>query len=275
METFDLILDNCLAQLASGAATLDECLARYPGHAAQLRPLLQTAARFERVRNVQPSPTFKARARAKLTLHMQAHPRRKAGVAPFLRVAFAMAALALVFLSAGTAFAQSALPGDMLYRWKLTSENLWRAAASDSLAADLFLANRRVDEMIAVAGDAEAYALALEGYRNVLARLAVRTDAESQAQILAALQAEQELLAEAGLSVPELDAQLNLASQNNPEAIPDLVPSAIPEITPTVIPQITPTAIPQIIPTVTPVPLPSLPVPTIEIVPDIVPTLFP
>ena len=36
-------LDECLTLLKEGEATLDECLARYPGYAGELRPLLETA----------------------------------------------------------------------------------------------------------------------------------------------------------------------------------------------------------------------------------------
>jgi hypothetical protein len=39
----DSALDDCLALLQSGQATLGECLARYPDLAADLRPLLETA----------------------------------------------------------------------------------------------------------------------------------------------------------------------------------------------------------------------------------------
>ena len=259
METFDLILDNCLDDLASGSA-IDECLARHPEHAAQLRSFLQTAARFERVRNVRPSPAFKVRARAKLTLHMQAYPRRKSVFMPFLRLAMIMATLVLVFLSVGTALAQSALPGGLLYDWKRTSEELWRAAASDSLAVDLSLADRRVNEMISVTGDASAYVSALDGYLDVLARLAVQTDAESQARIVPVLESQQVRLTQAGLIVPELDLQLN------PEPLPvPIVPEVIPNLIPEVLPELTPAVLPVL----------PLPLPTVDILPNPLPRLLP
>jgi len=40
---FDHALDECLALLAERGATLEECLARYPEHAEELRPLLEMA----------------------------------------------------------------------------------------------------------------------------------------------------------------------------------------------------------------------------------------
>ena len=58
---FDVILDQCLADLASGQATIEVCLKRYPAYAGQLGPLLQVA---EKVRAVpaqstsSPRPSF-------------------------------------------------------------------------------------------------------------------------------------------------------------------------------------------------------------------------
>ncbi|MBI4731241.1 MAG: hypothetical protein HY781_03800 [Chloroflexi bacterium] len=240
MDNFDLVLDECLNQISSGASTLDECLARHPNYAAQLKPLLQTASRFERGRDVRPSPAFKARARARLALHMQAHPRRKPLFAPFLRVAFSMAVVVLMFLTAGTALAQSALPGDALYQWKLTGELVWRATASDPLAVDLALSERRVDEMLAVSGDAAAYASALDGYLEVINCLTVYTDVESQARILPILQSQQERLAQGGLSIPELDTRL----APTPLPVPPVVPELTPEL-PLPVPTVT---IPDLLP---------------------------
>ena len=42
-ENFDEILDKCIDSINSGDS-IDECLARYPEHAAELMPLLRTVA---------------------------------------------------------------------------------------------------------------------------------------------------------------------------------------------------------------------------------------
>jgi hypothetical protein len=42
-DQFDVILDQCLADLASGQATIEGCLKRYPAYAGQLGPLLSVA----------------------------------------------------------------------------------------------------------------------------------------------------------------------------------------------------------------------------------------
>jgi len=51
------VLDECLALMADGQATLEECLARYPQHAAELRPLLEVALRINRLPQPSSSPT--------------------------------------------------------------------------------------------------------------------------------------------------------------------------------------------------------------------------
>lgn len=276
MKDFDLILEDCLERLASGASSLDECLLRYPEHASQLRPLLQSAARLEHVRAVLPSPAFKTRVRAQLMAHIQAHPRRRQGMSPFLRLAFSLAVLMLAFLFTGTALAQSALPGEPLYGWKLASETAWRALSPDPLGTDLALADRRVAELVAVADDPERSAMVLELYREVLNRLKSRGDAQAQNRILPFLQSQQATLTRAGLSVPELDAYVrgHAAPETTPTVPPQptatpiveipVLETALPEmpILDTAIPG-TP-EVPEIIPTVQ---APDLPLPTIEIPP--------
>lgn len=49
-------LDACLTDLTAGQATIEECLTRYPEHAGELRPLLETAAEIRRL----PQPTPRA-----------------------------------------------------------------------------------------------------------------------------------------------------------------------------------------------------------------------
>ncbi len=259
MTDFDRILDDCLIQISSGASTLDECLARHPKHAAQLKPLLQTASRLERGQEVRPSPAFKARARARLTLHMQAHPRRKPVFMPVLRLAFSAAALMFAFLTTGTALAQGALPGDMLYGWKLTSEQVWRVAASDPVDADLALLDRRAAELVAVANDPARVAEGLVAYQETLTRLTVQADAEIQARILAVLQSQQEAFAQVGIIVEELDIYLETVEPVLPTPTPLPIPTLIPTDIPAIIPTVIPTAIPTLgVPTL---PIPTLPIP--------------
>jgi len=177
MSQIDDILEQCLNDLASGASSLEECLTRHPEHAAQLEPFLRAASRIEAGMQVRPSPAFKARARAKLTLHMQSHPRRtlRSGF-NFRRLAAGLIALVLAFLATGTVYAQGALPGDAFYGWKLASENAWRAFSSNLVDTDLRIANRRINEINATADDPKRREQAVEGYREVWTRLEAELD---------------------------------------------------------------------------------------------------
>ena len=248
MNDFEFVLDECLTQLASGASSLDEILARHPEHAAQLKPLLQTAVRFESAPTIKPSPVFKARARGQLTNYLKAHPRRQSWVAsPIWRVAISAAVLVIALLITGTAFAQSALPGQTLYTWKLSSENIWRAVAPNPVGVDLSLANRRVNEMIAIAGDTTQKARALNGYLEVLARLKSEMGAQNRNQIFSALKLQQAKLSQSGITVPELDQ--TLAPSSSIPALPTIVP-VLPNLAPTSAYKSVPSLLPKIIPTV-------------------------
>ena len=61
-------LDECLSQLNTGEFGLEEVLARYPKHEAELRPLLRTAMLVRQVPQAVPSPEAKAAARQRLLL---------------------------------------------------------------------------------------------------------------------------------------------------------------------------------------------------------------
>jgi hypothetical protein len=219
-------LADCLSLLAEGRATLEDCLARYPEHAEELRRALAASQALGGARLVRPAPQFKAEARARLVAHMAAHPRRgkgrqAAGMGrwPVWRLAFALAALGVFVLTGGTALAQFALPGDALYSWKTASESAWRAFQPNPVAANLALTGRRAEELQQVAGDPIAEAIALRGYTQALERLAESASIETDKAVQEALVEQQEALGEAGVSVPELDALL--------AAVPD-APIALP-----------------------------------------------
>lgn len=245
MIDFDEVLDICLRDLAGGATTLDECLLRHPAHAAQLEPLLTAAIALQRGQGIRPSAAFKARARAGLTLHMRDHPRSRPRMNfAFWKFATSLAVILLALLVTGAAYAQGTLPGDAFYSWKLTSERLWRAVSPDAIGTDISIANRRIEEMNAVANDPLRFALALDGYYEVLARLESELDAETLENIL-----------------PE-----NIPSNDGiPLITPTLPvePTSTVEAGGTIEPQVTapvslPTPEPEIIPTIDLPPLPPL-----------------
>ena len=206
MNNFDEILEQSLDKIASGEATMEECLARNPIHAAELQPLLAAADRLKRGREVVPSPFFAARLRSELMQKTHAQP-KKVWVFPvfFQRMAVNMAILLLMFTITGTAFAQSALPGESLYGLKLASEGVWRVVTIDPVGTDLKISERRINEYMAVSKDEIRRARVLTGYHDLLQRLQSQEDEQDKARILQTLKTHQDSLRKVGLSIPELD----------------------------------------------------------------------
>ena len=212
MNDFDEILDDCLEQISSGASTLDESLARHPEHSTELRQLLQTALQMEGGRMVQPSAAFKSRTRTQLSSHMHIHARARRKLPLLTRLAISFAAmLPAFFLVTGTAYAQTVLPGDFFYSWKITSEQAWRTFSNDPVSTDIALADRRVNEWIAVKDDPARTTEALDRYLEVLMRLKAVDDMDTKVRILLLLQAQQKLLKDVNLIIPELDEYLILS----------------------------------------------------------------
>jgi hypothetical protein len=201
----ETILDTCLNQIEDGQSDIDECLARYPEHATQLQPLLKAATRLTRAREVMPDPAYKARARTQLNVYMQQHPQRRRVSPIFWRFAIGFATVLLMFLASGTAFAQTALPGDALYTWKLTSEHVWRLTSNDQLGVDITLSQRRLNELVVVSGDQVRRARAVEHYEMLLIKFQAEQNEQNRQRILPVLRAQYEALRQAGVAVPELE----------------------------------------------------------------------
>jgi hypothetical protein len=205
-NNLEAILDTCLNQIEDGKTNIDECLNRYPEQASELKPLLMAATKLSRAREVIPDPSYKARARTQLNVYMQQHPQRRR-ISPVLwRFAISVAAVLLIFVASGTAFAQASLPGDALYNWKLTSEHVWRLTSSDQLSVDITLSNRRVNELVSVSDNAARRARAIENYEKLLIKFQAEQDELKRARILPILRAQHDALIKAGVIVPELEA---------------------------------------------------------------------
>lgn len=145
---FERALDECLSQLNTGEFGLEEVLARYPEHEAELRPLLRTAMLVRQVPQAVPSPEAKAAGRQRLLAAVARKRREKARARPglvrrlersaailvqplvrpqrqSLRLAQAIAALLIVvsLVSAGTLrVAAGSLPDSPLYPIKRATE---------------------------------------------------------------------------------------------------------------------------------------------------------
>jgi hypothetical protein len=201
----DAILDACVNDLEDGKVTVAECLARYPEHAASLEPLLRAATLLTGGRKVLPSPAYRARARSQLNTYMVQNPQRRRLSPVFWRFAIGLATVFLLFVASGTTFAQGALPGDTLYNWKLTSENVWRMTARDQVGVDLALSNRRVNELLIVSGDPTRWAQAVQGYERLVIQFSAQTDERQRERIVPVLRSQHEVLNKAGISVPALE----------------------------------------------------------------------
>jgi len=269
MTDFEKVLEECLMELANDTSTVDECLARYPHYAKQLRPLLRTVLFMNLGRNVKPAPAFEARTRASLTRHMRSHPRPPRNLPLFPRLALTLAILVTALLITGTAYAQSSLPGDQLYGWKRTSEQIWRALSLDPLATDIAIAHRRLHEWLAVADDPARSDEARKNYFEALGKLKSVDDAESLTRVLPALQSQQDVLRDAGLTSPELETIVSeVTGLIAVEGTANTVPTAmiLPQATPTLEPPSEPTRVIASTPTI------ALP-PTIESTPTLEPTI--
>lgn len=173
MSELERILEDSLAQITLEGKSLEEVVARYPEHADQLRPLLQASQKLMNFEGGLPSPEFKQRGRAALGAHMRAHPVKIVSQRPrtVMRFAVGFATLMLAFATVGTAFAQSALPGQALYGWKLASERVWRSVHVNRVYVDLELSSRRLKELLAVQNDPQRARQALADYAASLAVL--------------------------------------------------------------------------------------------------------
>ncbi len=120
-------LIECLDALAQGEP-IERILARYPAEAAQLRPLLETAAGLPALR-MEPSEAAKMQSRRQFMAQAdqlrRAKPRQTLGFLPRLAAGFMAAMLVAGVLGTGAVAASgSALPGDPLYSLKRTVENV-------------------------------------------------------------------------------------------------------------------------------------------------------
>lgn len=138
------LLAACVDEVHSGRASWAECCAR--PEAADIAPLLELAARFERFPSPEPGPACLVRIRERLG--------EKKRHRPALRWAWLVVSLllALLALGGGTAWAAGeSLPGQPLYPLKRWGENVLLRWTRDARARSTLLmefAERRLDEAL-------------------------------------------------------------------------------------------------------------------------------
>jgi hypothetical protein len=218
MDSLEQALEECLAQLASGEKTFEECLVSYPEHAGELRRLLVVVGHLERGRTVQPSPVFRNQTRAKLIAHVNANSGRQAtrAWANFLAgfrlaigrtfgLVFNVAAMLMLFGVTGSVLAQTARPGDALYNWRIATEEVFRTFHPDPVKANLTLVDRHAQDMLDVKGDPVAEELAREDYQDSVTTLINQAPPESRETITEALKEQRSNFEQAEIDTSDLD----------------------------------------------------------------------
>lgn len=242
MTSLEHAFEDSRQRIAAGEATVEACLARYPEHADRLAELLAAAGRLEQLPATQLAQSARVRGRNQLRAHMAAHPRASAArrQPSFLsprRWAPALAAIALA-LTAGTAAAQSAGPGDLLYPWRQASETIWLTVAPNRRTAALDVAQRRLQDLLQASPNTSRYGQAFGAYEAWIQRMEVAGLVDSQTE--PSLERQRQQLQSRGIDVPEIDHALNEPAQpRHEQATPSPRPASTSapalEITPPVL----------------------------------------
>lgn len=251
MANLDTALERALTLVQEGL-TPAEALERYPQYRKALEPLLLAALQVQGSQPAGLSPAAKSRGRAELEARMAAQPRVRAPRLSFVRMAASAAAVVMALATATTAMAQSALPGDVLHPVKLYSEQVWRSMQGNPIQADLSIAQRRLEELLAVENDPEripyalsAYATSLEVLRRDLETLPDRA-LSAQTVLHAQREQMQTVLEAAGSTVDEFFTILPTVETlitNNPVQVPLSTPSESIQLVSPVVPVAPPVSV--------------------------------
>ena len=179
------ILDSCVGRLLAGEATVEDCLAAHPRHAAELEPLLRTAAATSRALEFSAGEEVRERSLARFRLALAREDAQRSGT-PERRSLFGwqpgwamvlIVVLAVVLAGGGTVLAaDSSMPGNPLYRVKLATERIRIAFAGTDVQkarVQAALTERRVAELAHVvsSGNARQVEQATQRYSNQLAAM--------------------------------------------------------------------------------------------------------
>jgi len=169
-DSIEQALQECLELLRQGA-TLEQALARYPGQARELEPLLHTGLIAQGKLGISLPPEVRARVRSRVLAEWDRRHQRRGWGWPMpalrLRLAAAVASIVLVMalggMGVGTAAAQ-AVPGDLLYPVKEFREGatLWFARSPEArVALYTSLVRERAEEVRALAAKEQASSQAI------------------------------------------------------------------------------------------------------------------
>ncbi len=272
----EIRLIESLSALEEGEP-IERILSRYPEHAAQLRPLLETAAALPALR-MEPSREAKSKSReaflAQAAGLQGSTGSRRTGFFARPLMTFASLALALIIVAGGAVAASAAaLPGDPLYGLKRAVEDARLSLASDVTGRGALAAQfeqERINEIAALldAGrEAEVeFAGAIESIQTdawLVASLVVhindgtRIDGNPQVGLRAQVQGrtlDGMLIATTIVVEPGDVPEPAPAPTSEPEATATPKPEATPSPTPSRTPTPTPTSTRTPTPTGTPTP---------------------
>jgi len=271
-------LEECLAALAGGQSTVEECLALYP----ELEPLLHTARRLQNVYAADPSPVYAQAARQRFLAaiarrrerRLEARPARPfwrwapAAVGSAALVAFAAWASVLAFGGGGGSQEPSvgvakvtptSTPVPVVSNFQGQVERIQanleevRAGAESGTLEPVAIEQLKEATTVLVDSLGEAEALEPEDASQIQELLTDQKQFLSEMKDKVAPEVAQDLddaitIAQAGLDT----IQKYLPPM--PSATPTATPSATPTATPSATPSATPTAVPEESPTSTPTP---------------------
>ncbi len=161
--SFEAVFDACLEEIICFNKDVDDCLKKYPEHADELKPLLNTVAASREAAQIYPRREFKARARYEFYAAVDDMASQKkftwfSLTSKWIQVTVS-AAIGLLITGTGVLAASSgSLPGQPLYNVKIFSEQVQTSfVTSDAARIELHsnFASNRVGEIVALseAGD--------------------------------------------------------------------------------------------------------------------------
>jgi hypothetical protein len=259
-------LEECLAALAGGQSTVEECLALYPELAAELEPLLHTARRLQDGYAVDPSPLYAQAARERFVAAMARHRERRlvarparpfwrwapAAVGSAALVAFAIWAGVLAWGASGGS-QQSSIVGIEIAPVSMP------APVVSNVRGQVEKLQARLEEIRTGAESGAVEPVAIQQLKEETAVLVDSLDGpealepEDVSQIDALLADQEQVLNEVKEKVPpeaveDLDEIIRIAGEGRAKVGGMLAPTATPT------PSATPTATPSPTPSATPTP---------------------
>jgi hypothetical protein len=270
-------LEECLAALARGQSTVEECLALYPELAADLQPLLHTARRLRDGYAVEPSPLYAQAARERFLAAMALRRQRRLvarPARPFWRWApAAVGSAALVAFAAWAsvlALAGSGGGGGSFQEPPMSVQEVTPTSTPEPVVGDVRGQVERLQAQLEeVRTGAESGAVEVVVIQQLKENTVALVASLDQPEALETLQAEDvsqigELLADQEQVLTEVkekvtpeaaedvDEIIRIAGEGRAKVEKMLSPTATPtpSATPTAMPSATPSATPT--PTVTP-----------------------